>query len=371
MATEEIQISQLELAQEVQGDMVFAVDTATDTKSLSVNQLKNHISQPLQANINAVDTSALHKYNISNCITEIPQDIKLELNNGTLTLKAGSKVYVPNGASFDTVTITEDKAYIVAIDSTPLFMFINSNGQQQRFGITQCFSGTTAPSGQTYMIWYDTTNNLIKYTGNGGSTWESGWSFPTCIIHGDGTKISNIDQVFNGFGYIGSTVFALPGVKGLIPNGRNEDGSLKNIEFTIDSVKTATRTWIDGDSRQCWGYIKNPPSGATETWYWNSFIESETEPSNTGYCMWYKPSENITYMNNQDGATNWQKVSYIDFGKASGINSKEVKIFTPKTAFHALDYNDFEKAMLKEDWVKVSTLPASPDSSKFYYIPEN
>ena len=38
---------------------------------------------------------------ITNCITEIPQDIKLELNNGILTLKAGSKVYVPNGFETD------------------------------------------------------------------------------------------------------------------------------------------------------------------------------------------------------------------------------------------------------------------------------
>ena len=34
---------------------------------------------------------------ISNYIRYINQDIKLELNDGTLTLKAGSKVYVPNG----------------------------------------------------------------------------------------------------------------------------------------------------------------------------------------------------------------------------------------------------------------------------------
>ncbi|MBO7733689.1 MAG: hypothetical protein J6S67_14085, partial [Methanobrevibacter sp.] len=47
--------------------------------------------------------------NVSNCITEIPQDVKLELNNGTLTLKAGSKVYVPNGAGvFNEVVIASD-----------------------------------------------------------------------------------------------------------------------------------------------------------------------------------------------------------------------------------------------------------------------
>lgn len=32
---------------------------------------------------------------ITNCLTFIPQDIKIDLNNGNLILKSGSKVYVP------------------------------------------------------------------------------------------------------------------------------------------------------------------------------------------------------------------------------------------------------------------------------------
>ena len=48
----------------------------------------------------------------TNRILEIPQDIKLELNNGTLTLKAGSKVYVPNGpGKFDVVTVPSDVVF--------------------------------------------------------------------------------------------------------------------------------------------------------------------------------------------------------------------------------------------------------------------
>ena len=38
--------------------------------------------------LNDVKNSSLDKTQITNCITKIPQDIKLELNNGTLTLKA-------------------------------------------------------------------------------------------------------------------------------------------------------------------------------------------------------------------------------------------------------------------------------------------
>ena len=42
-----------------------------------------------------IDVTSLVNSRITNCITKIPQDIKLELTNGTLTLKAGSKIYIP------------------------------------------------------------------------------------------------------------------------------------------------------------------------------------------------------------------------------------------------------------------------------------
>lgn len=284
--------------------------------------------------------------NVTNCITEIPQDIKLELNNGTLTLKAGSKVYVPNGfeadgttPKFDLITISSDLTYAYTGTNTGTMFIAYGAISSSIFGrwFAQVETGTSTPS-TNYWLYYNTNDNICYDVRN---TTGVKSSFPICAVTVLNNNIQSIDQVFNGFGYIGSMVFALPGVKGLIPNGRNDDGTLKNIEFTIDSVKTATRTWVDSNG-QVWGYIKNPPAGATETWYWNKYIESDEEPSYNEYVMWYKPSENITYVNNelQSSTPNWEKVNYINFGKASGINSQEIKIFTPKTAFHALDYND-------------------------------
>jgi len=73
---------------------------------------------------------------------------------------------------------------------------------------------------------------------NGSLNYQA--SFPIAVITGQSPTITRIDQVFNGFGYIGSTVFALPGVKGLIPNGRNADGTLNSQEFTVNTVLTTT-----------------------------------------------------------------------------------------------------------------------------------
>lgn len=180
------------------------------------------------------DKNALNTSNISNCLLEIPQDIKLELNNGTLTLKAGSKIYVPNGAGkFDEVVVSNDISRTVSQDETFLYYKDGVLGERP---VANSTSGTAQPS-TTLSLWYDTTNNIIKSNTTGDFTGNC--SLPIA-------RIANgvIDQVFNGFGYIGSTVFALPGVKGLIPDGRNADGTLKNAEGV--SSKVITRTFTSG-----------------------------------------------------------------------------------------------------------------------------
>ena len=182
----------------------------------------------------------------TNRILEIPQDIKLELNNGNVTLKAGSKVYVPNGfesdgttPKFDVVTVQNDTStnwkynskYVVYFD------FVNNIVKLREPSVV--YSGSTQPSGNQDIVWYDTGNNLVKTTHDYGSTWENNASFPVAIATDTASNgFTSTDQVFNGFGYIGSTVFALPGVKVQIPNGRNEDGTCKNIEHTNSSVIT-------------------------------------------------------------------------------------------------------------------------------------
>ena len=245
--------------------------------------------------------------NVSNCITSIPQDIKLELNNGTLTLKAGSKVYVPNGVGvFDVVTIQSDSSLSpTGLGRQDMFCF-RPNGNAFSYNIPANFySGSVAPSGSQYMTWYDTTNNLVKVTSDSGSTWISGYSLPIGLFTST-SKIDSIDQVFNGFGYIGSTVFALPGVKGLIPNGRNEDGTLKNIESITKNVLTTNfgngTLYLSGGSGIFDGFAG--PTG-----------------------NFYNEEKNIINFNGTK--VYWSEC--IDIRNYT---------FTPKTAFHAVDYND-------------------------------
>lgn len=254
--------------------------------------------------------------NVSNCITEIPQDIKLELHNGTLTLKAGSKVYVPNGAVFDTVIIANDITFTMTWggNSKRLF-FVRPNGNDWVLDEREVsFSGMTAPTSDEYSLWFDRFTNFVKMTSDYGSTWTSGLSFPIALVTNTNNVTTSIDHIFNGFGYIGSTVFALPGVKGLIPDGRNADGSLKSVEFTVNNVLVETDLGSSSDDI----YIVINSSG---------ILYRKTKTKYT-----YDKEENLNRYNGADDGTTpicWHS-------RTSGIISN----FTPKQVFHAVDYNE-------------------------------
>ena len=176
----------------------------------------------------------------TNCITEIPQDIKLELNNGVLTLKTGSKVYNPDGTYIQTTT---DKS--VSFNSNgQRFVYMNESGY---LSVGAALSGTSSGttdglSGMAWHYWFDTANNVINGYSADGTTISHTFSLPIAIVTVSNGAISSIDQVFNGFGYIGSTIFALPGIEFIVPNGLNDNGTLNNTLWTTTSVITYTQT---------------------------------------------------------------------------------------------------------------------------------
>ena len=293
-------------------------------------------------------STAVNYNNISNCITYIPQDIKLELNNGTLTLKAGSKVYIPNGfeadgttPKFDIHIISSDKviAYGSKFNNLVIVTDINNN---LFIASTSCtVSGDTQPTDISRRnIWYDTTTNTVKTNSPSTSNFETNKSLPIAIINCIDINKFTISQVFNGFGYIGSTVYALPGVKGLIPNGRNADGSLKNIEFTLDKVLASTRDWNVSNQ-----YNQHIRLGLNTIFTSNGYVESVNMPTVNNYIMWYNPRDNIMRYNDTNNSVtsiaDYPIVEMIELGgTGAGDGTSRITSFTPKTVFHALDYND-------------------------------
>ena len=256
----------------------------------------------------------------SNCITEIPQDIKLELSSGTLTLKAGSKVYVPNGSGvFNPVTISSDKTRTETSNGTFL-LFLNRaetpwSGEPYLTSVlvSKSTSGTTdSLAGTTYHVWFDTTNNLIKRYGSDGNVVAGYCCLPLCIFTVSSGAISSIDQVFNGFGYIGSLIFALPGVEVLAPYGRNTDGTLKSYYH-----------------KKLYVTLRNNPG--------TSVIAINAVNGDFGVGSYkYDPVTNYNY---SSGSISDRRCI---IGQTVVDLSNKISSFTTKQAFHPIDY--FEAA---------------------------
>lgn len=264
--------------------------------------------------------------NITNCITEIPQDIKLELNNGTLTLKAGSKVYVPNGVGvFDVKNITSDYVLTQKYGTQAnVVLFVKSGGGIELRNVETICSGPNDTITGVYHFWYDTTNNIIRAVESNGSYRNYTLSFPFAIVKmsGTGASVASIDQVFNGFGYIGSTVFALPGVKGLIPNGRNEDGSLKNIEFTTENVLIRT---------------------------FSANIKTVTYITSGGI---YVSSQRVFDFEKNAYVENGSLVYQTELTKVTTDSNGKITLFRPKLSYRAVDYSD-------SSWLSGLGMPSS------------
>lgn len=288
-------------------DGKFLTTNGTTTSWAAVNVDTSDIYNKIDSKQDK--STAVNYNNISNCITYIPQDIKLELNNGTLTLKAGSKVYAPNGAGvFDEVVISNDVTVGIPYTNGPIFIYYSNNSLQQANYSAQC-SGASNTIVVGY--WYDTTNNFIKRINNSEVSYYGGISLPIAIVSASNGSWTTIDQVFNGFGYIGSTIFALPGVKGLIPNSRNADGSLKSIEFTLDKVLTYNCTM--------------------SSYFGIKFDGTEPILGIYGEQLYNSSSNTVIF----------KGVVYKWMYSGSLIYSNgRITSFTPKTVFHALDYND-------------------------------
>ena len=183
---------------------------------------------------------------MANEFYEVPQNVKLELSGGSLIVKAGTKYYRPDGVVAEKTT---DGTLSGSSVNGQFFVCVNSNGGAARFWKDITFAGPTAPTGFSGNgLWYDTTNNIIKNSTDGGSTWANNFSFPIAIATCSGGSFISIDWLFNGIGFIASRLFMLPDVKGYIPNGRNADGSLNVTKFSTSAITVADASSLSGST---------------------------------------------------------------------------------------------------------------------------
>ena len=271
---------------------------------------------------------------ITNCLLEVPQRIKYDLTDGTLTLKAGSVVIVPYGKTDRTsefpvgATFINDnfKVYDTQYLDGKFFVWVEllsdyshsksgGNGTyivtispkaNRLVGTEQTSSGTTI--GANNMHYHTDVNKVSVYVNSVIEVEDC--ALPMYILTRTTTEVTAVQQVFNGFGYIGSTVWVDKGVKGLIPNGRNEDGSLNNIEVVTTEISI---NYANNEAKYCGINAIGVPYFADITYYYNE-------------------KENTNIQNN----VFWGVCVIADIDVANGNTTS----FNPKQPFKAVDYNE-------------------------------
>lgn len=336
-------------------------------------------------NFKAIDEKTLSHRNITNCLLEVPQDIKLELVDGVLTLKAGSKIWVPYGA--------EDKTTEYPVGSAFLnnnFMVVNTQFNNDKFfvqvevqeninlsnagntvssdflvflrltnnsltygGISISYSGSEIP---TTGFLYETTENFIKYY-EASTDIGSINSLPILIAKRKEGTITSIDQVFNGYGFIGSIIYELPGVKGLITEGINDDGTSRTV------IKTTTKVAIDSLVGVHSNSVISSLDGDIEDTVWLG--ESDEHPNTEGIVA------SPRYLNTRTnfilldaGITgDWKnQYGYLQVFEDLKLDpTGKILSITPKKPFRAVDHNNYIQKIAELE-AKIQALQAAVEA---------
>lgn len=300
----------------------------------------------------------------TNGITYIPQDIKFEIVDGTTpTLYAGSEVWVPYGTAAPELSIgdTLNSGIITSIvwDGAKLFYkvkydtdlsiditsdpanaeFVTSISPSHSFWwFNPTYSQDTAPSGfGQYALWYDTAENIVKITIDSGSTWQNYASLPIGVFTMAGTGATKkVKHVFNGFGYIGTTVFAVPGVKGLMADGLNEDDSYKTISRTIEYM---TYRNLNFSRENFYCFIRMDLHGIDGEHY----IEADELPETAKrYTVCYRKTDNTLWWTTESDSTSWFQIWAIPVGFISCDGTKITSWEPTKNFIKVYQYNSYE-----------------------------
>jgi hypothetical protein len=204
------------------------------------------------------------------------------------------------------------------------------NNGNVSFGVTpDMYSGATSDiSKLTIGYFYDIDQNKIIHISSKKTIIMS-----LALVIGDYVQnegLKNIKQCFNGMGYFGSTLWVDKGVKGLIPNGRNEDGTLKNKDYEVSKLITGQYSAI---SDNITAFFSSSYEGIATC---ARLVVSETEPTGN-YLLWYIPSKNELL--HRGSGTVFERYDALILGNFSSIVER-ITSFTPKQPFRALDYND-------------------------------
>ena len=332
----------------------------------------------------------LNKTQVTNCILEEPDNTIYEYNDSSFTFKAGSIAIFPYGTSAPAKSIGDDLfnngRWIITdiqYDSGKLFYWARKQndltltswsasalsgdskvcyGQDNGiYSFLNTYSGTSIPEGAVTGMFYNTNDNRVYRIYNGSiEEYQSNYySFPFMILHFDNSVVpKSVKQLFKGQGYIGATRWVNKGVKLLFPNGRNQDGTLNNIEVENTkllrlNLNNSTAYTTDYEAYLTCSYNNSNGNTVLNIGYITADRYFETDnldeiPQEERNAIVYRPSFNDFWWYNAS-EDKWYERTYCITGEMYYNYSSASKIleFKPRNTFRAVDDFDLRSKLSK------------------------
>ena len=168
------------------------------------------------------------------------------------------------------------------------------------------------------------------------------------------TQLTNcILEAPNGVAtYSGTTITLKQGLKVLVPNGRNADGSLKNIEYVLsaDTSYNAAVESLTSYTRNIIIFVGSNNMAVSSLSDNIPLYYQETQPSKffAGFAYWYNTAENKVYYSN--GNSVFTESLAIIIGSYT-INSSAITTLKTDKAVNLLKYSDLS-------WLTSLSLPS-------------
>lgn len=382
----------------------------TDCRVIAQNgKMYKSLTDENTANDPATDTSNWEEIiplnnKITNSILEIPQRIKYSLENGVLTVKKGSVVIVPYGS--------EDKTSEFPIGSNFLndnFKVFDSVYYGGKFFVWAQLQGDikkkTAQndslrrlvsidlkandiiaslyhysldgdySGSSACFNYNLTTNLISRYEQQNPSPLGTLCFPILKSVSDGVNLfAFVEQVFNGFGYIGTTVWNDKGIKGVFPCGRNEDESLKNYVWVCDKFNCYTYN-LSTAQKKCLDLFfsaNHEYNGVEYSLVWGENYEGSEKPTNSSSNAWYNPRTNLMKFYRNDA---WKNSLAFKIGGFVVNPNKYIENFEVNNTISLADKSELDGFWVGKALTLASSEQINAKATKTYdlssYLPDD
>lgn len=342
---------------------------------------------------------------MTNCITKIPQNVKIETSGNTVTIKAGSILKMPTAHSERAnpeVFLTEYLEFVEVVqnDYTDYYIYKTKedisltieNGSGKDFYICLEWSGwkevitaqlkaldksecktvllseVTDPVASLYtnypiLVLDDGVQNpgvnflypickmgeINSETGESSGT-EILYSLPLALVTNDGTNCTKV-EAFNGLWYFDTTIGIDKGLKILISDGLNDDGTYKNEEYTFDnyyiSLKLGTGTTlcklVINKPGQVFNDFPLPIITRASVYYESEDIQPGETLDTAGQKFWRNPKNNKNYfVRGMSNIMDWTEfkgvITNVDISFGYGESSSyRINEFSTPAVFQTYD----------------------------------